>query len=445
MMQNDTIAAISTPAGRAGIGIIRISGQLAAQIAKTILGQLPKPRVAVYLPFKDRNQETLDQGVAIFFPGPHSFTGEDVLELQGHGGPVILDCVLQQVLLAGARLSNPGEFTERAFLNGKIDLAQAEAIADLIDASSEQAARSALRSLQGDFSKKVKEIVEQLIQLRLYIEAAIDFPTEEIDFIHESTIEKDLAKLIYAVQSLRYTAQQGALLKEGLNVVIAGKPNAGKSSLINFLSGRETAIVTDIPGTTRDILREHINLDGIPLHIIDTAGLREQPENIVEQEGIRRTQTALQQADVILWMIDASQTEEKLPELNSQTPALFVLNKIDLINQIPSVFSNEHKTYIRVSVKNHQGLELLKDQIKKLVGFQDLAEGTFIARRRHLVAIDKAFFHLQEGFKQLTYHQSGELLAEDLRQAQQALNEITGDFTSDDLLGRIFSNFCIGK
>ncbi len=320
----ETIAAIATPAGRGGLGIIRISGHDAPKIAQMILGQLPKPRKAVYIPFYSSTGEAIDEGIALFFPAPHSFTGEDVLELQGHGGPVILDILLQHVLIAGARLARPGEFSERAFLNGKLDLVQAEAIADLIDASSELAARCALRSLQGEFSLQVKQIIEQLIQLRIFIEAAIDFPTEEIDFISESTVNLDLQSLITNLETLHRLAHQGTLLREGMNAVIVGKPNAGKSSLLNSLSGRDSAIVTEIPGTTRDVLREFIQIDGMPLHIIDTAGLRE-TDDIVEQEGVRRTKTVMGQADVILWIIDAREELTKKSQIEIETKVPIVI------------------------------------------------------------------------------------------------------------------------
>ena len=446
MLVNETIAAIATPSGRGGIGIIRVSGREVRAIAQAILGQVPKAREAVYLPFRDSLGRTLDQGIALFFPAPSSFTGEDVLELQGHGGPVILDCVLREVLAAGARLARPGEFSERAFLNDKIDLAQAEAIADLIDASSEQAARSALRSLQGEFSRQVQANVAELIRLRIYIEAAIDFPAEEIDFIGESTVVSDLQALIYSLESLRSSTHQGALLREGMTAVIVGKPNAGKSSLLNNLSGRDAAIVTDIPGATRDLLRELIHIDGLPLHIIDTAGLRE-TEDAIEQEGIRRTRADMAQADVILWITDASIPQPAAfdVELNKNIPIILIKNKIDLLNELPGKRVRADYTEIAISAKFQQGLDLLRDHLKQLIGFNASCEGNFIARRRHLIAIDNALHHLRMGYQQLSIHGAGELLAEDLRHAQSALNQITGEFTADDLLGKIFSSFCIGK
>jgi tRNA modification GTPase len=442
----ETIAAIATPSGRGGIGIIRISGPKVREIAQLLLRQLPKPRAATYLPFHNQQHEIIDEGIAVFFPAPHSFTGEDVLELQGHGGAVVLDCLLKEVLAVGARLARPGEFSERAFLNDKMDLAQAEAIADLIDASSQQAARSALRSLQGDFSRQVHNVVAQLIQLRLFIEAAIDFPTEEIDFISESTAQQDLMTLIESITTLKNTAKQGALLRDGMTVAIAGKPNAGKSSLLNNLSGRDSAIVTDIPGTTRDVLREVIHLDGMPLHIIDTAGLRE-TQDIIEQEGIRRTRQAIQQADAVLWIIDAGAPLEEMPDLhlNKNIPWVIIRNKIDLTGESPAIKTTGNHTLLAISAKFNQGLDLLKNHLKQLIGFNENSEGIFIARRRHITAIDQALDYLRSGHEQLSLHQSSELVAQDLKHAQAALNTITGEFTADDLLGKIFSSFCIGK
>lgn len=446
MKNADTIAAVATPSGRGGIGIIRVSGPQVPDIARALLGQLPKPREAAYLPFQDSLSQTIDEGIALYFPAPRSFTGEDVLELQGHGGPVVLDAVLKQVITIGARLAHPGEFSERAFLNNKMDLAQAEAIADLIDASSAQAARSAIRSLQGDFSRQVQAVVAKLIELRMYIEAAIDFPTEEIDFISDSVVVQNLQTVINSVENLRNSAQQGALLRDGMTAVIVGKPNAGKSSLLNNLSGRDTAIVTEIPGTTRDVLRELIHIDGMPLHIVDTAGLRETTD-IIEQEGMRRTHAAVSQADVILWITDASTSSESVPDirLDKKIPIILVKNKIDLTGELPDIKFQPDYTTISVSAKFQRGLDLLRDHLKKIMGFNTHSEGVFMARRRHLTAIDKALNHLTEGYQQLATHRAGELLAEDLRQAQSALNEITGEFTADDLLGKIFSSFCIGK
>ena len=450
---NDTITAQATPPGRGGVGIIRVSGPLAKTISQSILHTEISPRYAYYGPFFDDNHQEIDQGIALFFPGPNSFTGEDVLELQGHGGPVIIDLLLKQVLKAGARLANPGEFSERAFLNDKLDLAQAEAIADLIDCSSEQAARCAVRSLQGEFSKRIHDLVESLIALRIYVEAAIDFPEEEIDFLADGKVLNDLSNVIQHVETVQSEARQGSLLREGMNVVIAGRPNAGKSSLLNALAGRETAIVTDIAGTTRDVLREHIHIDGMPLHIIDTAGLRDAPDE-VERIGIDRAWQEINKADRVLLMVDSqeSQTdnpEEIWPEFVHQLPEssriTVIRNKADLSGEDISIREAHDHTTITLSAKSKTGVELLRDHLKACMGFNSTLEGGFMARRRHIDALERAHTLLQTGFDQLTLNGAGELLAEDLRQAQQALNEITGEFSSDDLLGRIFSSFCIGK
>ncbi len=354
--------------------------------------------------------------------------------------------LLREVLAAGARHARAGEFSERAFLNGKMDLTQAEAIADLIDAGSEQAARSALKSLQGEFSRQVQAAVSELVQLRLFVEAAIDFPTEEIDFISESDTYQRLTLLIQTVKSVHSSAFQGALLREGITAVIVGKPNAGKSSLLNNLSGRDSAIVTDIPGTTRDILKELIHVDGMPVHVVDTAGLRETTD-VIEQEGIRRTHSAMQQADVILWITDASQEPIlKLDfEIDRKIPKVLIRNKIDLLDEQPSKKTMAEYTIISLSAKFQQGMDLLKTHLQELVGYSTHTEGVFIARRRHITALESALQFLMEGKRKLKEHQAAELLAEDLRQAQQALNEITGEFSADDLLGKIFGSFCIGK
>ena len=447
--ESDTIAALATPPGRGGVGIIRTSGKGSKQVAEAILGKLPSPRLAEYLPFYDENHEVIDSGLAIYFPNPHSFTGEDVLELHGHGGPVIMDMLLKEVLKQPVRLAQPGEFSQRAFLNDKIDLAQAEAIADLIEAGSEQAARSAIRSLQGVFSDWVHSTVEQLIALRIYVEAAIDFPEEEIDFLADERVTQELDYLINEMERVINIAHQGQLLREGMRVVLAGQPNTGKSSLLNVLAGRESAIVTDIPGTTRDVLREEISIDGLPLHIIDTAGLR-QSDDAVEQEGMRRAWQEIEQADCILLMLDdrqgfTSAEQQILEQLPSHLPVTYIHNKIDLSEHKPEVLEKENRTEIWLSAKEFKGIDLLRDHLKDVVGYQNIGEGSFMARRRHLDALDKALEHVKNGQQQLSDHQAGELLAEDLRQAQHVLNEITGEFSSDDLLGRIFSSFCIGK
>lgn len=450
----ETIVAQATAPGRGGIGILRVSGPLATKVAQAILGKCPKPRMADYLPFKDADGTILDQGIALYFKSPNSFTGEDVLELQGHGGQVVLDLLLKRILqIDGIRLARPGEFSEQAFLNDKLDLAQAEAIADLIDATSEQAVRSALKSLQGEFSKKVNELVDSVIYLRTYVEASIDFPDEEIDFLADGKIEANLRGIINQLEDVRSEAKQGSILREGMKVVIAGRPNAGKSSLLNALAGHEAAIVTDIAGTTRDVLREHIHIDGMPLHIIDTAGLRDATDE-VERIGISRAWTEIEQADRIILMLDSSDPEsadlskvrsEFLAKLPSTLPVTIVRNKIDLNGEQASESEQGGYQMISLSAQTHDGVKLLREHLKQAMGFQTGMEGGFLARRRHLDALDKAAEHLQIGLIQLTEFHAGELLAEELRLVQSYLSEITGQFTSDDLLGNIFSSFCIGK
>ena len=454
MNTTDTIAALATPPGRGGVGILRISGRGAKDVALAVLGKLPKPRYADYLPFRDAEGSTLDQGIALWFPCPNSFTGEDVLELQGHGGPVILDLLLKRVLaLPDVRIARPGEFSERAFLNDKLDLAQAEAIADLIDASSEQAARSAMNSLQGAFSIRIHQLVEALTHLRIYVEAAIDFPDEEIDFLSDGKIEAQLNGVMADLDGVRAEARQGSLLREGMKVVIAGRPNAGKSSLLNELAGREAAIVTDIAGTTRDVLREHIHIDGMPLHIIDTAGLREASDE-VERIGIERAWNEIEQADRVLFMVDGTTTAatepaeiwpEFMARLPSTLPITVVRNKADITGEALGLSEVNGHSLIRLSARTGEGIDLLRDHLKQSMGFTSNMEGGFLARRRHLQALEQAAQHLVQGKEQLVSAYAGELLAEELRLAQQALSEITGEFTSDDLLGRIFSSFCIGK
>ena len=450
----ETIVAQATAPGRGGIGILRISGPLATEVAQSVLRKCPKPRMADYLPFKDSDGTVLDQGIALYFKSPNSFTGEDVLELQGHGGQIVLDLLLKRILqIDGIRLARPGEFSEQAFLNDKLDLAQAEAIADLIDATSEQAARSALKSLQGEFSKKVNELVESVIYLRTYVEASIDFPDEEIDFLADGKIEANLRGIINQLEDVRSEAKQGSILREGMKVVIAGRPNAGKSSLLNALAGREAAIVTDIAGTTRDVLREHIHIDGMPLHIIDTAGLRDATDE-VERIGISRAWTEIEQADRIILMLDSSDPEsadlskvrsEFLAKLPTTLPVTIVRNKIDLNGEQASESQEDGYQMISLSAQTHDGVQLLREHLKQTMGFQTGMEGGFLARRRHLDALEKAAEHLQIGLVQLTEFHAGELLAEELRLVQTYLSEITGEFTSDDLLGNIFSSFCIGK
>lgn len=450
----DTIVAIATATGRGGVGIVRVSGKKATLVAESLLKIKLQPRYAHYCPFHSNSGDILDQGIALFFPGPHSFTGEDVLELQGHGGPVILDLLLREITQLGVRLARPGEFSERAFLNDKLDLAQAEAIADLIDATTEQAARNALHSLQGAFSTRIHELVEALIHLRIYVEASIDFPEEEIDFLSDGKVATDLATIEKKLEQVFKEARQGALVRDGMRVVIAGRPNAGKSSLLNALSGRESAIVTSIEGTTRDVLREHIHIDGMPLHIIDTAGLRESPDE-VEQIGIQRAWQEIQQADRVLLMVDSRSTTEYEPEkiwpefiaqLKDPNKVTLIRNKIDLSHETAGIGQlSNNNIYIGISAANGDGIDYLKQHLKDIMGFSETGESGFTARRRHLDALERAQSFLESGKAQLQGYAAGELLAEDLRHAQNALGEITGEFTPDDLLGRIFSSFCIGK
>jgi len=413
------------------------------------------PRRAELLDFLDEKGEPIDNGIALFFPNPNSFTGEDVLELQAHGGPVVMDLLMRRVLNLGARAARAGEFSERAFLNGKMDLLQAEAIADLIESGSEQAARSALRSLQGEFSKQIQQLVTQLIELRLYVESAIDFPEEEIDFLKEGDVAGQLQKILNQVERVLQSAEQGALLREGMTIVIAGQPNAGKSSLLNLLAAKESAIVTDIPGTTRDLLKEQIEIDGLPIHIIDTAGLRESSD-LVEIEGIRRSWQEIEQADLVLLLIDDQLGETdadrkiimRIQEagLNLSTnPLAKVFTKTDLSEKRSGLRLYNQSTDLAISVKTEEGMKELREFIKERAGYQTSGEGIFLARARHLNALQRASASLQQGQEQIINFHAGELLAEELRQAQNSLSEITGEFTSDDLLGEIFSSFCIGK
>jgi tRNA modification GTPase len=454
---NDTIAAIATPNGRGGVGIVRISGSKALAIAQAlVLDQQPlKARYAHFRRFYSADQSILDEGLALYFPNPHSFTGEDVVELQGHGGMVLMDMLLKRTLELGARMAQAGEFSQRAFLNDKLDLTQAEAIADLIDASSQAAVKSATRSLQGAFSQRINTLLESLINLRLYVEAAIDFPDEEIDFLSDGIVAARLQAVRDNVQTVLAEAKQGALLREGMRVVIAGKPNAGKSSLLNALAGYEAAIVTDVAGTTRDVLREHIHIDGLPLHIIDTAGLRETGD-IVEKEGIRRAYQEIDQADGLLLVYDLStelstgfnpvaMAQQFFDPLPPPEKLCFVANKCDLVAQEPQVIMIDGYRHITLSARRSLGLQELRNHLKGLVGYQDAEHSPFIARRRHLEALRRTEEALQQAHEQLHGLALGELMAEDLRAAQQALGEITGAFSADDLLGKIFSSFCIGK
>ncbi len=446
---HETIAAIATPPGRGGVGIVRVSGEKSLVIAQAILQRTPKPRFAHYGSFYGGDDQILDQGIALFFPNPHSFTGEDILELQGHGGPVVLQWLLDRVVELGARLAKPGEFSQQSFLNDKLDLAQAEAIADLISASSEQAAKAALKSLQGEFSAQINTLVEQLIKLRIFVEAAIDFPEEDIDFLSDGKVAKQLQQILDKLHVVFISAQQGVLLREGMSVVILGRPNAGKSSLLNALSGRESAIVTAVAGTTRDIVREEILIDGMPLHVLDTAGLRKATDE-VEKIGIQRAWDAVENADRILVVVQADesiQPEDQaiVDKMPSNIPVTLIHNKIDLIQKSPELVKIDQKTELWLSAKQGLGIDLLKEHLKSAMGYSQTSEGVFIARKRHLDALKLALTLVKSGQEQLEVYAAGELLAEDLRQAQNALSEITGQFTSDDLLGKIFTSFCIGK
>lgn len=445
----DTIAAVATPPGRGGVGIVRVSGAAVPAIARVLIGTVPEPRHAELHSFTDAHGGRIDHGLALYFPAPHSFTGEHVLELHGHGGPVVMDLLLARVLELGARAARPGEFSQRAFLNDKLDLTQAEAIADLIDAGTAQAARAAMRSLQGEFSQRVHALVESLIHLRMYVEAAIDFPEEEVDFLGDAEIQRLLSVLEAQFEELRASARQGRILREGMTVVIAGQPNAGKSSLLNALAGFDAAIVTPIAGTTRDVLREHIQIDGMPLHVIDTAGLRESGD-VVEQEGMRRAWRAIESADRLLLVIDdtvgfTADDQRILDRLPQRLPHTLIHNKIDLSGHPPSGVANASSDHLYLSAQQDTGIDALRAHLKHCMGYTGETEHGFTARRRHLDALARAWDHVQKGREQLERHRAGELLAEELHEAQQALNEITGEFSSDDLLGRIFSSFCIGK
>lgn len=473
MSANDTIAALATAPGKSGVCVVRVSGDEARAIARNVLGFEPTPRVAHYADFCDGEGNTLDQGIALFFSNPASFTGEDVLELQGHGGIAIQQMLLKRVCELGSRIANPGEFSERAFLNNKIDLVQAEAIADLIDASSAQAAQSAMRTLSGEFSAAVNILVAELTKARVNIEAAIDFSDEDIDIISQTRVVQTLETITGQLDTALAQAQQGALLKEGMQVVIAGKPNAGKSSLLNALSGNDSAIVTAIAGTTRDLLSERIQIDGMPVHITDTAGLR-QSDDIVEQEGVRRASEAVRQADKILLVLDASAIQQEqarglsiddIPDLLRDDPALLtktliVLNKADLLSSpkigmgdidLPKALQDTDSgaplmlPTVTLSAKQAQGIDALTDALKRAIGFSTLVEGAFVARERHLIALRAAAVLVASAKSGLEEGQPFELLAEDLRLAQNELGSITGEVSSDDLLGEIFSNFCVGK
>jgi len=443
MKQHDTIAAIATAPGVGGVGIIRISGDKAFEICTKISNKTPKPRQAQYARFVHQSQ-LIDEGIILYFPNPHSFTGEDVIELQGHGGPVVMNMLLQAVIACGGRQAQAGEFSLRAFLNDKIDLVQAEAIADLISSSTEQAAKAAQRSLQGDFSNKVAQILKQLIGLRVWIEAAIDFPEEEIDFLADKAQQQKMQDLHQSLKNLLAQAQQGELLNKGVMIGIVGQPNVGKSSLLNLFTRNETAIVSDIAGTTRDVVKENINIHGIPVLIIDTAGIHI-TEDKVEQEGIKRAKQILQQADIILQVIDSSQDVEKqkqnLADLPFSKRKITVYNKTDLITEQQKPDDSE----IYISAKTKQGFEQLENKILQMINSQGDIESSFSARSRHTDQLQKTLENVAIAEHNFLNNQAGELVAEDLRQAQEHLSQITGDFTSNDLLGEIFSSFCIGK
>lgn len=444
----DTIAAIATPPGRGGVGIVRVSGKKATHIAKALLGRIPKARNAVFAHFRDQIGDTIDEGIALYFAAPASFTGEDILELQGHGGPVVMDLLLQRVVELGARLAEPGEFSRRAFLNDKLDLVQAEAIADLIDSQTAAAARSAVRSLDGRFSEEVNELVGEITHLRMYVEAAIDFPEEEIDFLADLHVTERLDSIAARIDALQKRARTGALLRDGMTLVIAGLPNAGKSSLMNALTGTDSAIVTQIAGTTRDVLRERIDIDGLPVHLIDTAGLRDVNDE-VEREGVRRARDQIAKADHALWVFDEASDPHAQglaqAQLPSTLPVTLVRNKTDLTGSVIGIDHDSVPPQVSLSAKTGEGIDLLRSYLKQLVHFEGSNEGDFSARRRHLDAIERAAESVMTGQAALHEGRAGELLAEDLRQAQLALSAITGEFTADDLLGEIFSNFCIGK
>lgn len=449
--ETETIAAIATASGSAGIGVIRVSGPLALSIVQNITGLSPAPRYAQYTHFVDENKNIIDEGLVLYFSGPNSFTGEDVAEFQGHGGQIILECLLQRIIQCGARLARPGEFSERAFLNNKLDLTQAEAISDLISATSEQAARSAMRSLQGEFSSAVHAIVEQLISLRMFVEAAIDFPEEEIDFLSDSRITLQLKDIKKQLSELKKKAQQGVILRDGIKLALAGSPNVGKSSLLNRLTGEDTAIVTPIPGTTRDLLRAEINIEGVRFQLVDTAGLRDS-QDIVEQEGIRRAENEIKQADLLLLILDHSRISDfddqfsaMIDNFSTRNKLIIVRNKIDITQDEATILDQDRAITVLISAKTGAGIDLLKKTILNTVGFQTASEGNFSARRRHLLSLDSAEKHLEIGEAHLSNERAGELLAEECRLAQNSLNEITGEFRADDLLGQIFSTFCIGK
>ena len=444
--KSDTICALATAYGQSGIGVIRVTGPLSKSISKKILHQDLQPRYAYYGSFFDNDNNLIDKGVAISFPGPNSYTGEDVVEFQGHGGVSVIRKLLETIISLDVRVAEPGEFTKRAFLNGKMDLVQAEAVQDLIQSSSEESALSAVRSLTGEFSEKINQILSELIALRVFVEATIDFSDEEIDFLESHEVSSKLYSLKLTLLNILESANQGAILRDGIHVAIAGKPNAGKSSLLNSLTKQPSAIVTDVAGTTRDVLKETIQIDGMPIHIIDTAGLHNS-DNIIEQEGIRRAHTEINNADVVLLVYDASDKSVDLsilPESVKDKPKIVIKNKIDLIGSKTGIQNIQNNPEISISAKNGDGINIVRKALADFAGLNSNTEGVFLARKRHIIAINETLSFINSAISQLDGGAS-ELVAEDLRQAGMHLGQITGEFSSDDLLGQIFSSFCIGK
>jgi tRNA modification GTPase len=434
-LSRDTIAAVATPAGRGGIGVVRVSGALAPAIATKLVARLPEPRTAFHAVFRDAHGEAIDEGIALYFPAPHSYTGEAVLELQGHGGPVVMQALLAACLDAGARLAEPGEFTRRAFLEGKLDLAQAEAVADLIDAASREAARSALRSLSGEFSAAIGALQGGLIELRALTEAMLDFPEEEVERLHRDDAAARLGTVREALDQILAKSRQGSLLRAGIRVVLAGRPNVGKSSLLNRLAGEDRAIVTPVPGTTRDALREPIEIGGVPLVLVDTAGLRVSA-NALERMGIERTERELTQADAAILVLDATRAADEPPPIPHELPRIDVYNKIDLVPGFAPPAGA-----IGLSARTGEGLDALRAAILRVAGWSSSGEPVYLARERHLRALDEARRHLELASRESRW----ELFAEELRLAHRALGAITGEFDADQLLGEIFGRFCIGK